>query len=57
MVVALVVGLFTIVADPLTGVGITILGPIAVRIQAELILVMFEIHAELKKLNHGIRKK
>ncbi len=57
MVGAIIFGIFAIAAEPLTGVGLIILGPVAVRIQAELILVMFEIHAELKKVNHGIRKK
>ena len=51
MVVALIIGLFTIAVDPLTGIGTAILGPIAVRIYAEVMLIMFEIHGELKKLN------
>ena len=51
MVGAFIFGLFTVAMEPLTGIGFTILGPIAVRIQAELILIMFEIHNELKKLN------
>jgi len=51
MVVAVIFGLITIAMEPLTGIGLTILGPVAVRIQTELILVMFEIHSELKTLN------
>ena len=52
MVGAVIFGALAIVAEPITGIGLIILGPVAVRIQAELILVMFEIHAELKKLNN-----
>ena len=52
MVAAIIFGLFTIAIEPLTGIGFTVLGPVAVRIQAELILIMFEIHAELKNLNN-----
>jgi hypothetical protein len=51
MVAAFIFGLITIAVEPLTGIGFTILGPVAVRIQTELILVMFEIHSELKTLN------
>tara|TARA_B100000809_G_C14770160_1_gene399096 strand:- start:166 stop:396 length:231 start_codon:yes stop_codon:yes gene_type:complete len=51
MVVALIAGLLTMAADPLTGIATAILGPIAVRIYAEVMLIMFEIHGELKKLN------
>ena len=51
MVVALIIGLFTIALDPYTGIATAILGPIAVRIYAEVMLIMFEIHGELKKLN------
>jgi len=49
---AVIFGIFALDAEPITGVGLIILGPVAVRIQAELILVMFEIHGELKKLNN-----
>jgi len=52
MVGAVIFGALAIAAEPITGVGLIILGPVAVRIQAELILVMFEIHGELKKLNN-----
>ena len=52
MVGAVIFGALAIVAEPITGIGLIILGPIVVRIQAELILVMFEIHGELKKLNN-----
>ena len=52
MVIAVIVGLVTAFsADLLTGIGMTILGPVVVRIYAELMLVVFEIHNELKKLN------
>ena len=52
MVIAVIVGLVTaFTADLLTGIGMTILGPVVVRIYAELMLVVFEIHNELKKLN------
>ena len=52
-VIAVIVGLFTtFTADPITGVGMTVLGPIVVRIYAELMLVIFEIHGELKKISN-----
>jgi hypothetical protein len=52
MVIAVIVGLATaFTADLLTGIGMTILGPVVVRMYAELMLVVFEIHNELKKLN------
>ena len=52
MVGAVIFGIIALAAEPITGVGLIILGPVAVRIQAELILVMFEIHGELKQLNN-----
>ena len=51
MVIALVMGLIGIAVEPLTGIGTAILGPVAVRIYAELMLVIFEINDNLKKLN------
>jgi len=52
MAIAVIVGLVTaFTADLLTGIGMAILGPVVVRIYAELMLVVFEIHNELKKLN------
>ena len=50
MVIALIVGLVSIAVEPLTGIGMAILGPIAVRIYAELMLVIFEINNNLKKI-------
>ena len=53
-VVAVIVGLFTVfTADLFGGLAILIGGPILCRVYAELLLVLFEIHKELKK----IRKK
>ena len=52
-VVAVIIGLFTtFTADPITGIATTVLGPIVVRIYAELMLVIFEIHGELKKISN-----
>ena len=52
MVIAVIAGLVTaFTADLLTGIGMTILGPVAVRIYAEVMLILFEIHNELKSLN------
>ena len=53
MVVALVVGLLGITVDPLTGIGTAILGPIAVRIYAEILLIIFEIHKTLTEIRDG----
>ena len=51
MVLAVIAGLFTaFTADFLTGIGTAVLGPIIVRIYAELLLVIFEMHKELKKI-------
>ena len=50
MVVAVVIGIFTLETDVPTGVSMIALGPIAVRIYAELMLVIFELHKELKKI-------
>ena len=49
--IAVVVGLFTAFnADMLGGLAVAIGGPIVCRIYAELMLVDFEIHKELKKI-------
>jgi len=50
MVIVLIVGLVSIAVEPLTGISMAILGPIAVRIYAELMLVIFEINNNLKKI-------
>ena len=51
MVLAIIAGLFTaFTADFITGIGTAILGPIVVRIYAELMLVIFEIHKSITKL-------
>jgi len=56
-VVAVVVGLFTaFTADLLSGLAMVIGGPIVCRIYAELMLVIFEIHKELKKIRGGYSK-
>ena len=52
MVVAVAVGLFTaFTTDTVGGIAVAVLGPVVVRIYAELMLVIFEIHNELKKAN------
>jgi len=51
MVVALIIGLFTIAVDVTSGIATAILGPIGVRVYTELMLVIFEIHKELKRAN------
>ena len=53
MVVALIVGLLGITVDPLTGIGTAILGPVAVRIYAEILLIIFEIHKTLTEIRDG----
>tara|TARA_Y100000817_G_scaffold151083_1_gene118162 strand:+ start:1677 stop:1907 length:231 start_codon:yes stop_codon:yes gene_type:complete len=50
MVIAFVVGLFGIAVEPLTGIGTAILGPVVVRIYAEILLIIFEINDNLKKI-------
>ena len=52
MVVAFIAGIaMMIMADPISGIGVTILGPIVVRMYGEIMIVLFEIHGELKKMN------
>lgn len=51
MVLAVIVGLFTaFTAEFITGISTAVLGPVVVRIYAELMLVVFEMHKELKKI-------
>ena len=49
-VVVVIMGLFALTADLAAGISMIVLGPIAVRIYAELMLIVFEIHKELKKI-------
>ena len=50
-VIAIIIGLFTATqADVLSGLTIAIGGPIVIRIYAELMLVIFEIHKCAKQL-------
>jgi|TARA_B100000287_G_scaffold200375_1_gene189218 hypothetical protein len=52
MVLVFLGGLFTaFTAEFFTGIGTAVLGPIVVRIYAELMLVIFEMHKELKKIS------
>jgi hypothetical protein len=50
MVVVVIMGIFALGAEVVTGISMIVLGPIAVRIYAELMLVIFEVHKELKKI-------
>jgi hypothetical protein len=47
-----IAGILALSVEPVSGIGMIILGPIAVRIYTELMLVIFEIHSELKSLNN-----
>ena len=51
MVGCVIAGIFTLFVEPVSGIGMIVLGPILARIYTELMLVMFEIHNELKSLN------
>ena len=51
MVGCVIAGIFTAFVEPISGIGMIVLGPILARIYTELMLVIFEIHNELKKLN------
>ena len=51
MLVVVIMGIMTLSIDSISGISMIVLGPIAVRIYAELMLVLFEIHKELKKMN------
>ena len=51
MVISVIVGLFTtFTADAYAGISMVVLGPIACRIYAELMLVIFECHNTLKEI-------
>ena len=51
MIGCVIVGVFTLSVEPVSGIGMIVLGPIVARIYTELMLVIFEIHGELKSLN------
>ena len=53
MVVAFIAGIGMMMVEPLSGIGLMILGPIAVRMYSELMLIAFEIHGELKRINNN----
>ena len=48
--VCVIAGIFTLFVEPISGIGMIVLGPIVARIYTELMLVIFEIHSELKKI-------
>ena len=51
MVISVIVGLFTtFTADAYAGISMVVLGPIACRIYAELMLVIFECHKTIKEI-------
>jgi len=52
MVGCIIAGIFTLFVEPISGIGMMVLGPIVTRIYTELLLVMFEIHSELKKISN-----
>jgi hypothetical protein len=52
MVLAIIAGVFTAAtSDLLTGIGTAVGGPLIIRIYAELMLIIFEVHKELKKIS------
>ena len=51
MVVAFIAGIVMVMQEPISGIVTIILGPIAVRIYGEIMIVLFEIHGELKRMN------
>ena len=54
MIVTFIMGVFAAIsADVYAGLTMAIGGPIAARIYAELMLVIFDIRGELKKSNGG----
>ena len=50
MVGCVIAGIFTLTVEPVSGISMIVLGPIVARIYTELMLVIFEIHSELKKI-------
>jgi len=51
MVGCVIAGIFMLFVEPMSGIAMIVLGPIVTRIYTELMLVIFEIHGELKSLN------
>ena len=51
MIGCVIAGIFTLSVDSVSGIGMIVLGPIAARCYTELMLVIFEIHGELRDLN------
>ena len=50
-VIAIIAGLFTaFTADLVGGLAVAVGGPIVLRIYAELMLVIFELHKEVRKI-------
>ena len=50
-VLAIITGLFTaFTVDPIGGLAVAVGGPIVLRIYAELMLVIFQIHTELRTI-------
>ena len=50
-VIAIIAGLFTaFTADLIGGLSVAVGGPIVLRIYAELMLVIFELHKEVRKI-------
>ena len=50
-VVVVIMGILALTADAVTGISMILLGPIVIRIYAELMLIVFEVHKELKKIS------
>ena len=50
-VVVVIMGILALTADAVTGISMIVLGPIVIRIYAELMLIVFEVHKELKKIS------
>ena len=50
-VVVVIMGIFALTADAVTGISMIVLGPIVIRIYAELMLIVFEVHKEIKKIS------
>ena len=52
-VVVVIMGLFALTADLTAGISMIVLGPIAVRIYAELMLIVFEMHKDKMQIKNA----
>jgi hypothetical protein len=56
-ILAVIAGILQLTQNVLTGVLIIVLGPLAVRVYAEILIVLFEINEALQDIRGGTRMR